>query len=244
MKSVSRLRSLAARHASAARASSSDMDDELRFHIEAYADDLVRAGLSPEEARRRARVEFGGVEAARTTAARRSACGCSTNSRRSAATRAGSCGDRPASPRSPILSLALGIGANTAIFSLMEAALWKPMPVRDPERLRLFSWVSGPTGPDEFVVGNWHAHAGGSRASTSFSYPCSRRSEARSGRLRDGVRVQADRPRHCGRGRRARARRVSSRLRRLLQRASASCRSPAAPSARRTMCAAGRRPSP
>ena len=39
------------------------MHDEFRFHIDSYAADLVRKGLSPEEARRRALVEFGGVEA-------------------------------------------------------------------------------------------------------------------------------------------------------------------------------------
>src|SRR5579875_1769874 len=43
-----------------------------------------------------------------------------------------------------VLSLALGIGANTAIFTLMETALWKTIPVKDPQQLRLLSWVSGP----------------------------------------------------------------------------------------------------
>ena len=42
-----------------------------------------------------------------------------------------------------VLSLALGIGANTAIFSLMEAALWKPLAVHEPQQLRLFTWTSG-----------------------------------------------------------------------------------------------------
>ena len=39
-----------------------EIDKELRFHIEAFAEDLVRSGLSRQEALRRARVEFGGVE--------------------------------------------------------------------------------------------------------------------------------------------------------------------------------------
>ena len=39
------------------------MADELRFHMEQYAADLVRSGVPPEEAARRARIEFGGVEA-------------------------------------------------------------------------------------------------------------------------------------------------------------------------------------
>jgi putative ABC transport system permease protein len=40
----------------------SDMHEELRFHIEAFAEDLVGSGMSREEALRRARMEFGGVE--------------------------------------------------------------------------------------------------------------------------------------------------------------------------------------
>src|SRR5437763_3184151 len=43
----------------------SEMDAELRFHIEAFAEDLVRSGVPHEEALRRARIEFGGVERAK-----------------------------------------------------------------------------------------------------------------------------------------------------------------------------------
>ena len=40
----------------------SSMSDEMRFHVEAYTRDLIRSGVSPAEAERRARVEFGGIE--------------------------------------------------------------------------------------------------------------------------------------------------------------------------------------
>src|SRR2546422_9159040 len=43
----------------------SEMDAELRFHIEAFAEDLARRGVPREEAMRRARIEFGGVERAK-----------------------------------------------------------------------------------------------------------------------------------------------------------------------------------
>lgn len=49
----------------------SEMDAELRFHVEAYADDLVRGGASPEEAMRRARIEFGGPDGVREKGASR-----------------------------------------------------------------------------------------------------------------------------------------------------------------------------
>ena len=42
-----------------------EMDAELRFHMEAYAEDLVQSGMSRAEAIRRARLEFGGVESAK-----------------------------------------------------------------------------------------------------------------------------------------------------------------------------------
>jgi predicted permease len=54
-----------------------------------------------------------------------------------------------------VLSLALGIGANTAILSLMEAALWKPMPVRDAQQLRLFTWTAGPHAAVESTWDDW-----------------------------------------------------------------------------------------
>jgi hypothetical protein len=42
-----------------------EMDAELRFHIESYADDLVRSGMARQEAMRRARLEFGGIDRAK-----------------------------------------------------------------------------------------------------------------------------------------------------------------------------------
>jgi predicted permease len=71
-----------------------------------------------------------------------------------------------------ILSLGLGIGANTAIFSLMEQAIWKQMPVKAPEQLRLFTWVSGPKAVPNSMSGNWARDSGrgGATTSASFSY--------------------------------------------------------------------------
>src|SRR5262249_22038997 len=71
-----------------------------------------------------------------------------------------------------ILSLGLGIGANTAIFSLMEETLWKAMPVTRPSELRLLTWVSGPKYVFNSSNNNWrHTESGDVRAGASFSVP-------------------------------------------------------------------------
>jgi predicted permease len=71
-----------------------------------------------------------------------------------------------------ILSLALGIGANTVLFSALDAVLWKSLPVRDARKLRILAWVNSDKAPI-------HSHSGynirdpktGQRISGSFSYP-------------------------------------------------------------------------
>ena len=148
-----------------------DMDDELRFHVERYTDDLVRKGLHAAEARRRARVEFGGIEARKDEM--REALGLRLLDEVTGDLRYAFRQLRrsPAFTAVAVLSLALGIGANAAIFSLMEAALWKVIPLKNPEELRLFSWVSGPTRVMSGISGGLYDTLSGGKTSTSFSYP-------------------------------------------------------------------------
>jgi predicted permease len=113
----------------------SEMDVELRFHIEACAEDLVRKGVPRQEAVRRARVEFGGIEQAKEEC--RDARGVTLLESLAQDLRFGLRVLR----RSPvfavvaILALALGIGANTAIFSVIDAALLNPIPFPEPNRI-------------------------------------------------------------------------------------------------------------
>src|SRR6266511_3500377 len=112
-----------------------DLDKELRFHIDERIDALVGEGLTLEEARRRTRLEFGGVmqtkEAVRDDYMWPLVAGAWQDVRYAVRTMRRS----PGFAAIAIASLALAIGANTAIFSLIDTLMLRPLPVRDPQHL-------------------------------------------------------------------------------------------------------------
>jgi putative ABC transport system permease protein len=112
-----------------------EMRDEMCFHLDARAADLVRGGLSPADAARRARLEFGSIEKqkdeARASAGVRildEAIGDVRYALRAFARNKGFAA-------AAIATLALGIGANTAIFTLVDALILRTLPVSRPEQL-------------------------------------------------------------------------------------------------------------
>jgi hypothetical protein len=122
-----------------------DLDDELRFHVERQIEKLVGSGVPRNEAERRARLEFGGVEQvkeeyrdARGLSAFESLVEYSQEVRRAARMLARS----PAFTLVAALSLALGIGINSALFSLHDAILFRPLPVKDPGSLVAIATIS------------------------------------------------------------------------------------------------------
>jgi len=135
------------------RRNEEDLRDELQFHLEEEAEERQGTGLTREEARYAACRDIGNVtlvqEEARTawtwTWLEQLAQDCRYGLRTLAANKTFS--------MLAILSLALGIGANTAIYSFMDSLLLRSLPVSNPESLALLNWRVNPAGRDWVMRG-------------------------------------------------------------------------------------------
>jgi predicted permease len=116
-----------------------ELDAELRFHVERAAEKYERHGLSHEAALRRARLEFGGVEQMKEASRDMRGTVRLESIMRDLRYAIRSLKSRPAFTLTVIATLALGIGANTAIFTLVDALMLRPLPVPHPEQLLLVS---------------------------------------------------------------------------------------------------------
>jgi predicted permease len=119
------------------RALERDLDRELRFHIEQHVRDLMSYGVTQREAERRARWELGGVEQVKEAA--RDARGTRWLEDWWQDTRfaARAMAREPVFTIAAVLTLALGIGANTAVWSLADGVMFRTLPIEQPEQLHV-----------------------------------------------------------------------------------------------------------
>jgi predicted permease len=131
-----------------------DLDRELRYHLDRRSEDLKTLGLGEAEARRQAAIEFGGVaqikEEVRDTWLMRWLRDLAADLRFAARSFRRS----PSFSVTALLSLALGIGATTAIYSLVDQVVLHPLPVHEPQRLVLIDWNGDQAAVNGF--GSWN----------------------------------------------------------------------------------------
>ena len=133
-----RLRSLFHRNAM-----EEEIDDELRYHIEREGEKYRRAGMSPEEALRRARLTLGGSEQVKQRVRESRGTRLLDDLLQDLRYALRSFRKTPAIMLMIVLSLAIGIGANTAIFTVTSTLMLKPLPYPHADRLAIL-WLRSP----------------------------------------------------------------------------------------------------
>jgi predicted permease len=142
-----------------------DVDEELEFHIDRQVEANVAAGMSAEEARRQAGIVFGGRERAREQCREQRPSWTLELLLRDIRFAIRGLMRNTGLAAVAILTLALAIGANTTVFSLLNQALLRALPVRDPQQLVVFSFAGDTVGHSHSEGGNTPGHR------HEFSYP-------------------------------------------------------------------------
>src|SRR5271170_571251 len=142
MKMLNSMRTLLSRCAAffGARRLDADLDEELRAHIDLAIAENLKRGLTREEARRAAMREFGGVTQVAETYRVQRGIPFLEQLNRDVLFGIRQLRKSPGFALTAILTLALGLGANTAVFSLINALLLRPLPVPHAEDLSVLNY--------------------------------------------------------------------------------------------------------
>jgi macrolide transport system ATP-binding/permease protein len=112
-----------------------ELDDEVRGYVDMVAEEKMREGMNLDEARRAARLELGGVEQVKESVRDIRAGVWLETFAQDLRYAARMLRRNPAFTAIAVLTLGIGIGANTAIFSFIDAVLYKPLPVKSPQQI-------------------------------------------------------------------------------------------------------------
>lgn len=148
-----------------------ESDDEMRLHLQLLTERFIRQGMRPEDAASAARRQFGNTTLLQQGQREMRAIMSLSNLGRDLRFSVRQLRQNPILTLVAITSLGLGIGANTAIFTLAKKVLFDTLPVKDPKQLRMLTWVAGHDQKVPLVWGDASSNASGDRISSSFSYP-------------------------------------------------------------------------
>src|SRR5262249_19521436 len=112
-----------------------EQQQELEFHVEVTAEEYMARGMSPDAARQAARRKLGNMTLVREEVYRMNTIGFLDSLGRDLRYTLRSMRHRPAFAATAVVTLAIGIGANTAMFSVVNGVLIKPLPYPDADRL-------------------------------------------------------------------------------------------------------------
>ncbi len=136
-----------------------ELDEEMRLHIQLETEANIAAGMTPEEASRRARMRFGGIDRYREEASEASGFHVIDGLRRDLAYSLRRLMRAPVFTLVTSLTLALGIGSTAAVFAVVYTVLLKPLPYPQPEELVFVSSENESRGWDGFPLPNGAYHA-------------------------------------------------------------------------------------